>query len=82
MLLIMTAVHILQTKKLEYDAAFPQAPVERELHMTIPKGVDLQCKLSCDHILKLHRNTYSQKNAGRVWNQYLVRKLIKIGYKQ
>ena len=48
--------------------------------MSIPKGVDLQGKLSCDQVLKLHRNTYGQKNAGRVWNQYLVKKLIKIGF--
>ena len=50
--------------------------------MKIPKGVDLQGKLSCDHVLKLHRNTYGQKNAGRVWNQYLVKKLKKVVFKQ
>ena len=49
--------------------------------MKIPKGVDFQ-ELSCDHLLKLHRNTYGQKNDGRVWNQYLVNKLKKTGFKQ
>ena len=66
MLRIMTAVNGWHTKKLDYVAAFPQSPVERELYIKIPKGVDLQKKLSCDHLLKLHRNTYDQKNYGRL----------------
>jgi hypothetical protein len=33
--------------------------------------------------LKLHKNVYGQKNAGQVWNEYLVDKLInKLGFKQ
>ena len=50
--------------------------------MKIPKGVNLRNKSSDDYVLKLHKNTYGQKNAGRVWNQYLVKKLIIIGFKQ
>ena len=82
MLLIMIAVHGWHTKKLDYVAVFPQAPVESELYMKIPKGLYLQGKLSCDRVLKLHRNTYCQKNAGRVWNQYIVKTLKKTGFKQ
>ena len=78
----MTAVHGWHTKQLDYVAAFPQAPVERELYMKIPKGVNLRNKSSDDYVLKLHKNTYGQKNAGRVWNKYLVNKLTKIGFKQ
>ena len=82
LLLTMTAVHGWHTKQLDYVAAFPQAPVERELYMKIPKGVNLRNKSSDDYVLKLHKNTYGQKNAGRVWNKYLVNKLTKIGFKQ
>jgi Reverse transcriptase (RNA-dependent DNA polymerase) len=33
--------------------------------------------------LKLHQNVYSQKQARRVWNQYLVNKLVhEVGFKQ
>ena len=70
------------THKNNYVAAFLQVPVERELYMKISKGVGLQGKLLCDHVLKINRNTYGQKNSGRVWNQYLVKKLKKIGFKQ
>ena len=78
----MIAVHGWHKKQLDYVATFPQTTMERELYMKIPKGVHLQGKISCDHVLKLHKNTYGQKNACRVWHQYLVRKLKKIGFKQ
>lgn len=36
-----------------------------------------------DYVLKLNRNVYGQKQAGRVWNKYLVDKLVnEIGFKQ
>ena len=42
--------------------------------MEIPKGSN-GAKRNYD--LQIHRNVYSQKQAGRIWNQYLVNKLIK-----
>ena len=36
-----------------------------------------------DSVLKIHRNIYGQKQAGRVWNKYLVSKLVQgLGFKQ
>ena len=29
-----------------------------------------------DYVLKLHHNVHGQKQAGRVWNQYLVTHLV------
>ena len=84
LLLTMTAVHGWHTKQLDYVAAFPQAPVERELYMKIPKGIKVKVEGNVnDYVLKLHRNIYGQKQAGRVWNDYLVKKLLKeVGFKQ
>ena len=42
MLLIMTAVHGWHTKQLDYVLAFPQAPVEKELYMKIPRGFEVK----------------------------------------
>ena len=71
------------TRQLDYVLAFPQAPVERDLYMEIPKGFTLDEGKSADYVLQIHRNIYGQKQAGRVWNQYLVNKLIKeLGFKQ
>ena len=33
-------------------------------------------------MLKLHKITYGQKNVDRVWNDYLVEKLIKIWFEK
>ena len=36
-----------------------------------------------DYVLKLNKNVYGQKQAGRVWNKYLVNELVnEIGFKQ
>ena len=77
LLLIMVAKYGWYSKQLDYVLAFPQAPVEKELYMSILKGFKLNVPSTDDHVLKLHRNVYGQKQAGRVWNQYLVNKLVK-----
>ena len=33
-----------KTKQLDYVLAFPQAPVERECYMKIPKGIEINSK--------------------------------------
>eukprot|EP00804_Cyclotella_cryptica_P016936 CCRYP_001886-RA/>CCRYP_001886-RA protein AED:0.34 eAED:0.34 QI:0/0/0/1/1/1/2/0/128 len=48
--------------------------------MELPPGIETQHGNSKDYVLKLLRNLYGQKQAGRVWNQYmLVDKLCEIG---
>jgi hypothetical protein len=72
---IFEAVHKWHIKQLDFVLAFPQAPVEREIYMKIPKGFELDKGSMNDYVLKLHKNVYGQKQAGRVWNQYLINKL-------
>ena len=52
--------------------------------MKIPAGITFECDDDPkDYVLKIHCNIYGQKQAGRVWNQYLVSKLVKkLGFKQ
>jgi hypothetical protein len=53
------------------------------MYMKIPQGVKLGKALDPkDYALKLNKNIYGQKQAGRVWNKPLVRKLQSIGFKQ
>lgn len=86
LLLTLAARYNWYTVQIDYVLAFPQAPVEREIYMEVPKGFRVDRKLekeSKEYVLKLHRNIYGQKQAGRVWNQYLVKKLIdKVGFVQ
>ena len=83
MLLTKTALHGWHTKQLDYVLAYPQAPVEKDLHMKIPAGFEKENGKNLDYVLKIHRNIYGQNQAGRVWNHYLVNKLVnELGFKQ
>jgi hypothetical protein len=41
LLLTMSAPHNWHTVQLDFALAFPQAPVEKDLHMDTPKGFDM-----------------------------------------
>jgi hypothetical protein len=60
--------------------AFPQADVECDLHMEVPVGFDLKGKKK-EFCLKLRKNIYGTKQAGRVWNKHVNRGLTKLGFK-
>ncbi len=62
--------------------AYPQAPIEMDMYMEHPTGIHTKHGDSKDHILKLLANIYGQKQAGQVWNSYLVTKLREINFKQ
>ena len=73
MLLTLTALHGLTTKQIDFVQAFAQAPIEKSLYMKIPAGMEITDGSDPrDYVLMIHRNIYGQKQAGRVWNQYLV----------
>lgn len=82
LLLTMTAVYSWHTKQLNYTAVLPSTPIEWDFYIQIPKGVSLKSKSSEAYVLRLHKYTYDQINARRVWNDYLVKTLLKIGFKQ
>jgi hypothetical protein len=55
--------------------------------MHIPKGFEVTGygiyeENAHEFILKIHKNLYGGKAAGRIWNQYLVKKLVKVGFTQ
>jgi len=73
------------TKQLDFVLAFPQADIERELYMKLPAGFTVEGKRITEeekkeYVLKLLKNLYGQKQAGRVWYQHLRKNLIKIGF--
>jgi hypothetical protein len=60
--------------------AYPQTPIEFDLYMELPKGIQLSSGNSRTHVLRLINNLYGQKQAGRVWNQHLAKVLHKAGF--
>ena len=65
------------TKQIDFVMAYTQAEVENEnMFMKIPKGFDLTDEAQTDEwVLRLKKNLYGQKQAGRVWNKHLIAKL-------
>ena len=45
---------------------FPQAPVEQDLYTKVPNGFEIGGGNEDDYVLKIQRNIYGQKKAGRV----------------
>ena len=69
-------------RQVDFVMAYPQAPIEMPMYMDFPPGIHTTLGDSKDYVLLLLNNLYGQKQAGRVWNQYLVDKLTSIGFKQ
>jgi hypothetical protein len=69
-------------RQIDFILAYPQAPVEHDLYMELPPGIETKHGNSKDYVLKLLANLYGQKQAGRVWNHYLFDKLREIGFHQ
>jgi hypothetical protein len=59
--------------------AFPQADVECDLYMEVPPRFNIN-KEKKKYCLKLRKNIYGTKQAGRVWNKHLDKGLTKLGY--
>jgi hypothetical protein len=48
--------------------AYPHAPIECNMYMELPQGIQVAGGDSMDFVLKLLKNIYGQKQAGQVWN--------------
>ena len=58
-----------RSRQLDFVMAYPQAPAEMPLYLRMPQGYKRKGMTWKTHVLKLKRNVYGQKQAGRVWNQ-------------
>jgi hypothetical protein len=66
--------------QVDFIMVYPRAPIETDIYMELPQGIKTAAGNSKDHILKLLKNMYGQKQAGRVWNSFLVDILTSLGY--
>jgi hypothetical protein len=74
------------TRPLDFVSAYTQAHIERDLYMKLPAGFTLPDRIIIeqerkDYVLKLEKNLYGQKQAGRVWYLNLKKNLLKLGFK-
>jgi hypothetical protein len=76
--LILALLFEWKTCQIDFVLAFPQADVECELFMHLPRGLTFPGIHRSTHCLKLKKNLYGSRQAGRVWNQHLVNGLVNV----
>jgi hypothetical protein len=68
--LTLAAIKGWRTRQVDFVLAYPQADIETTLYMEIPRGFEFDGSRKT-HCLRLKKNLYGQKQAGRVWNKHL-----------
>ena len=79
--LILSLILGWKSRQLDFVMAYPQAPAEMPLYMRLPQGYKHEGISRKTHALKLMRNVYGQKQAGRVGNKYMDQGMKEIGFK-
>ena len=69
------------TRQIDFVLAYPQADVECDLYLEIPQGFEVEGSRKT-HCLKLIKNLYGSKAAGRIWQQHLFKGLLDMGFTQ
>ena len=72
-----------KTRQMDFILAYPQAEVERETYMEIPQGFGYHsCQAKGQYVLRILRNLYGSRHAGRTWFLFARDYLLKLGFKQ
>jgi hypothetical protein len=76
--LTLALLFLWKTRQIDFVLAFPQAEVECDLYMHLPPGLTFSGVHRKTHCLKLKKNLYGSRQAGRVWNKHLVHGLVNV----
>ena len=82
LLIIIAMVLLWDIRQIYFVIAYPQSPIECDMYLKIPEGVETDQGFNKPQIFKLLKNIYGQNQAERVWNDYLRGKLIKLGFRR
>lgn len=69
-----------ESQEVDFVLAYPQAPLEYDIYMQLPKGVE--SRFGADKVLRLNKNLYGQKQAGRQFHIFARENLISVGWEQ
>jgi hypothetical protein len=82
LMLIFSEIHKLHTRSIDFTLAFPQADVKVDIYMELPIGCSPSDGAGKDeYVLKLIKNLYGLKDAGRTWFEHLKQGLETMGFK-
>lgn len=82
LLLIIAILLKWYTRQIDFILAYPQADITEDIYMDLPKGIETKHGNGRTHVLKLLKNLYGAKDAGRNWNQHLTKGLVNLGFVQ
>ncbi|KAG7368166.1 reverse transcriptase RNA-dependent DNA polymerase [Nitzschia inconspicua] len=71
------------TRQLDFVLAYPQADIPRPTYMELPDGIEIEGTSKETHCLRVLKNIYGGKDAGRTWYEYLKNRLVdptKLGF--
>ena len=77
-MLTLTTVLNLHTKQVDYNNAFAQAPITKDVYVELPKDFESN---DSDSVLKLKTSLYGMKQSPLVWFEHLKAGLEKRGFK-
>ena len=80
LMLILSIVHGLHTRQVDYVNAFAQADLERLVFMELPQGVEHMNDDDC--VLLLHKSLYGMSDAPLMFFELLKKNLLEVGFKQ
>ena len=69
-------------RSLDFVMAYHQANIKTDIFMRVPRGCVIPRASQGRSILKLRKNLYGLKDAGRTWHEYLRDGLLRRGFKQ
>ena len=72
----------LQVDQFDVTNAFVQSELDTELYVEPPKGFITKGKDGKPQVLKLFKALYGTKQAARLWQQALIKRLTSMGFKQ
>ena len=78
-LLIMANLHNLHTKSIDFVQAYPQARIKTNIFLYPPPGVEF-ANNNDQTVLRLKRNLYELRDAGRTWYEHIMDGLTSIGF--
>ncbi len=68
LLIVIGIIFCWALRQVDFIMAYPQAPIKCDMYMELPQGIRVSEGDSKDYVLKLLKNIYGQKQAGRMWN--------------
>ncbi len=79
-LLTLSIVNGWHSRSVDFVLAFPQAEIKSDVYMKLPYGFHVDAP--GEWLLKLEKNVYGLKDAGKTWHEFLKEGLIARGFKQ